>query len=179
MSYIRNPKAAPRTAAFNALVAPSSLTTILHPNLTVNRILYLHQHKHARPRDTHTLSLTHSHTHTHTHTPSLSHIHTHIHTHTLEMCVVNMITWHKCMHFCVRHEMCSTALAKDPPAFCSAAHAPVVTDIAAEDGVCPDETKHPPMPGERRMNVWRERLGVTRTSGPGNAWYREQRQGQT
>lgn len=80
MSYIRNPKAAPRTAAFNALVAPSSLTTILHPNLTVNRILYLHQQEHAGPRDTYTHTLAHSHTHTLTHTHSLTHTHTHTYT---------------------------------------------------------------------------------------------------
>lgn len=90
-----------------------------------------------------------------------------------------MITWEKCGHFSVRHEMCPDALARDPPTFCVAAHMPVATDIDAQDGVCPDETKHPPMPGELKVNIWKERLGITRTSGPGNAWYREQRQGQT
>ena len=75
--------------------------------------------------------------------------------------------------------MCPEALDRDPPSFCRAAHEPVATDIDEADGVCPDEDKHPRLPGDTSINVWKERLGSTRTNGPGNAWYRDQRQGQT
>lgn len=77
------------------------------------------------------------------------------------------------------HEMCDVALSANPPTFCIAAHEPVATDVAAEDGVCPDEEKHPRMPRDMRWSAWKERLGVTRTSGAGNEWYRLGRQGQT
>lgn len=68
--------------------------------------------------------------------------------------------------------MCAVALARDPSAFCSTAHEPVATDLDERDGVCPDEDKHPPMPGQMKVNIWKDRLGITRTSGPGNAWYK-------
>lgn len=75
--------------------------------------------------------------------------------------------------------MCEDALARDPPSFCSAAHVPVFTDIDAADGVCPDRNKHPLAPGQMYNEAWSARLGITQTSGEGNEWYRQQRQGQT
>lgn len=75
--------------------------------------------------------------------------------------------------------MCPEAQSREPSTFCTAAHEPVATDIDEDHGVCPDEDKHPHTPGQTRASTWSIRLGVTRTSGAGNNWYRRQRQGQT
>lgn len=93
------------------------------------------------------------------------------------MCYSNLITWEKCGHFVVRKEMFREALARDPPTYCTAAHAPVATDVDAAHGVCPDESKHTPTP-ERvspATALWHSRLGITTTSGLGNEWYRNQK----
>ncbi|GIZ43474.1 hypothetical protein CKM354_000670100 [Cercospora kikuchii] len=94
------------------------------------------------------------------------------------MCFSNIITWKKCGHFVVRREMCEDALARTPPQFCNNAFAPVSTDIDESNGVCPDRAKHPPGPGQHFVSAWTLQLGITRTSGDGNAWYRSG-QGQT
>lgn len=52
------------------------------------------------------------------------------------------------------------------------------TDVPESDGPCPDIGKHPRGPGQVEMSAWSLATGVEKTSGPGNAWYRNN-QGQT
>lgn len=76
--------------------------------------------------------------------------------------------------------MCSEALARDPPSFCTNVHEPVSTDIDEAHGSCPDRHKHPSATGANGPSPSLDNLfGITRTMGPGNRWYREQNQGQT
>lgn len=85
----------------------------------------------------------------------------------------------RCGHFRIRAEMCTEAASREPPTFCATTYAPRSEDIAEEDGVCPDQDKHPPGPGQQPSSSPSLRLGMTRTSGEGNDWYRRQNQGQT
>lgn len=115
------------------------------------------------------------------------------------MCYSNTITWIRCGHFTIKKDFCDEALRRDPPSLCivcsfialrisnavallltisQEAHAPIFTDVPASDGVCPDVGKHPRGPGKAAMSAWGMSLGIERTSGPGNAWYRND-QGQT
>lgn len=76
--------------------------------------------------------------------------------------------------------MCGDALARNPPRFCTTIHEPVSTDLDESHGPCPDREKHPSAAGD--VGAWSSfssLLGITRTIGPGNQWYREQNQGQT
>lgn len=76
--------------------------------------------------------------------------------------------------------MCSEALARNPPSFCTSVHEPVSTDIDEAHGPCPDRDKHPNATGANAVSSsFGNLLGITRTIGPGNRWYREQNQGQT
>lgn len=60
------------------------------------------------------------------------------------MCYVNRKCWKLCGHYRVEREMCEAARRREPPAWCIAAHEPIMTDIPAEQGLCPDKEKHPP-----------------------------------
>ncbi|KAF2159382.1 hypothetical protein M409DRAFT_71052 [Zasmidium cellare ATCC 36951] len=61
------------------------------------------------------------------------------------MCYATLVTWEKCGHFQVMHQMCPIAKQKNPPTFCTTAHEPMSMDLDTSYGVCPDTEKHPPV----------------------------------
>lgn len=59
------------------------------------------------------------------------------------MCYVNHILWTKCGHAHTARELCAEARRRTPPTYCASVHEPVATNVSADQGVCPDVTRHP------------------------------------